>query len=188
MSLGHELDHAHRLCRACTRRLAVGPASAQGVLRIGMTASDIPLTTGQTDQGAEGMRFLGYTVYDGLINWDLSSAEKPSDLVPGLATSWTTDSSDKKKWIFKLREGVRFHDGSAFDAAAVVWNLDKLLNDKSPQYDPRQSAQGRSRIPSVAAYRAIDPATVEITTKVADATLPYQIAWIMMPSPAQWEK
>jgi ABC-type transport system substrate-binding protein len=164
------------------------PASAQGVLRIGMTASDIPLTTGQTDQGAEGMRFLGYTVYDGLINWDLSSAEKPSDLVPGLATSWTTDPSDKKKWIFKLREGVKFHDGSAFDAAVVVWNLDKLLNDKAPQYDPRQSAQGRSRIPSVAAYRAIDPATVEITTKVPDATLPYQIAWIMMSSPAQWEK
>jgi peptide/nickel transport system substrate-binding protein len=96
------------------------PASAQGILRIGMTASDIPLTTGQSDQGAEGMRFLGYTVYDGLINWDLSSAEIPSDLVPGLAASWTTDPSDKKKWIFKLREGVRFHDGSAFDAAAVV--------------------------------------------------------------------
>jgi peptide/nickel transport system substrate-binding protein len=164
------------------------PASAQGVLRIGMTASDIPLTTGQTDQGAEGMRFLGYTVYDGLINWDLSSADKPSDLVPGLASSWATDPSDKKKWIFKLREGVRFHDGSAFDAAAVVWNLDKLLNEKAPQYDPRQSAQGRSRIPSVAAYKALDPATVEITTKVPDATLPYQIAWIMLSSPAQWEK
>src|ERR1700719_4316892 len=81
------------------------PASAQCVLRIGMTASDIPLTTGQTDQGAEGMRFLGYTVYDGLINWDRSSAEKSSDLVPGLATSWTADPSDKKKWIFKLSSG-----------------------------------------------------------------------------------
>src|ERR1700731_5419270 len=80
------------------------PASAQGVLRIGMTASDIPLTTGQTDQGAEGMRFLGYTVYDGLINWDLSSAEKSSDLVPGLATSWSVDATDKTKWTFKLRE------------------------------------------------------------------------------------
>ena len=34
-------------------------ASAQGTLRIGMTASDIPLTTGQTDQGGEGMRFMG---------------------------------------------------------------------------------------------------------------------------------
>ena len=55
-----------------------GSAQAQGTLRIAMTASDIPLTTGQTDQGGEGMRFMGYTVYDALINWDLSSATKPS--------------------------------------------------------------------------------------------------------------
>src|SRR4051812_41491103 len=59
-------------------------AFAAGTLRIGMTASDIPLTTGQTDQGGEGMRFMGYTVYDGLVNWDLSSSDKPSDLTPGL--------------------------------------------------------------------------------------------------------
>ena len=71
---------------------------------------------------------------------------------------------------------------------SVVWNLEKLLNDKSPQYDPRQSAQGRSRIPAVASYRAIDDATLEIITKAPDATLPYQLAWIMMSSPAQWEK
>ena len=65
--------------------LTLNAASAQGTLRIGMTASDIPLTTGQTDQGGEGQRFMGYTVYDALVNWDLSSADKPSDLVPGLA-------------------------------------------------------------------------------------------------------
>ena len=71
-----------------------GSAHAQGTLRIAMTASDIPLTTGQTDQGGEGMRFMGYTVYDALINWDLSSATKPSGLVPGLATSWGIDEAD----------------------------------------------------------------------------------------------
>src|ERR1700704_3825941 len=85
-------------------------AVAAGVLRIGMTASDIPLTTGQADNGGEGMRFMGYTVYDGLINWDLSSADKPSDLVPGLAVSWSVDEADKTKWTFKLRQGVTFHD------------------------------------------------------------------------------
>ncbi len=163
-------------------------AFAQGTLRIGMTASDIPLTTGQTDQGGEGMRFMGYTVYDALINWDLSSADKPSDLKPGLATAWAVDGSDKTKWTFTLREGVKFHDGSEFTAEAVVWNLDKLLKNDSPQFDQRQAAQGRSRIPAVAAYKVIDKYKVEITTKTPDATLPYQLAWVMMSSPAQWEK
>jgi len=171
--------------------IASGPAaSAQGTLRIGMTASDIPLTTGQTDNGGEGMRFMGYTVYDALINWDLSSATKPSGLMPGLATSWGLDEGDptKTKWIFKLREGVKFHDGSDFTAEAVIWNLDKIIKKDSPQFDPRQSGQGLTRIPAVGAYRAVDKYTVEITTKVPDATLPYQIAWIMMSSPAQYEK
>ncbi|WP_225769529.1 ABC transporter substrate-binding protein [Inquilinus sp. Marseille-Q2685] len=169
---------------------ACGGAQAQGTLRIGMTASDIPLTTGQTDNGGEGMRFMGYTVYDALINWDLSSATGPSELIPGLATSWGLEPGDptRTKWLFKLRQGVKFHDGSDFTAEAVVWNLDKLLKTDSPQYDQRQAAQGKSRIPSVASYRAVDPLTVEIVTKAPDATLPYQLAWIMMSSPAQWEK
>src|ERR1700688_4975694 len=110
---------------ACT-----GTALAQGTLRIGMTAADIPLTTGQTDNGGEGMRFMGYTVYDALVNWDLSSADKASDIVPGLATSWSVDAADKTRWTFKIRDGVTFHDGSAFTAQSAVWNFEKLLNDK----------------------------------------------------------
>jgi ABC-type transport system substrate-binding protein len=98
-------------------------AMAQGTLRIGMTASDIPLTTGQTDQGGEGMRFMGYTVYDSLVEWDMTSADKPSVLVPGLATEWSADPEDRTKWTFKLREGVTFHDRSTFEAQTVVWNL-----------------------------------------------------------------
>jgi ABC-type transport system substrate-binding protein len=178
-----------RFALAVALSVAAAPAAfAQGTLRIGMTASDIPLTTGQTDNGGEGMRFMGYTVYDGLINWDLSSATKPSDLMPGLATSWAVDATDKTKWTFRLRDGVKFHDGSDFTAESVVWNLDKLLKNDAPQYDPRQSAQGRSRIPAVASYKALDKQTIEITTKGPDATLPFQLAWIMMSSPAQWEK
>jgi peptide/nickel transport system substrate-binding protein len=176
------------LLAAALMLVSLGAASAQGTLRIGMTASDVPLTTGQTDQGGEGMRFMGYTVYDGLINWNLSSATKPSELVPGLATSWSVDKGDTTKWTFTLRQGVTFHDGSDFTADALVWNLDKLLKSDAPQFDPRQAAQGRSRIPSVGSYKAIDKYTVEIVTKAPDATLPYQIAWVMMSSPAQWEK
>lgn len=163
------------------------PAAAQGTLRVGMTAADIPLTTGQTDQGGEGMRFMGYTVYDSLIEWDMTSADKPSVLIPGLATEWSVDEADKTKWTFKLREGVKFHDGSPFTAHDVVWNFDKLLVPEAEQYDPRQSAQGKSRIPSVASYTAVDDYTLEITTKTPDATLPYQLAWILMSSRANWE-
>lgn len=173
---------------AATFLAAASPAFAQGTLRIGMTASDIPLTTGQTDQGGEGMRFMGYTVYDALINWDLSKADKPSDLMPGLATKWAVDAADKTRWTFELRQGVKFHDGSEFTAEAVIWNLDKLLKNDAPQFDQRQAAQGRSRIPAVASYKVTGKYTVEIITKSPDATLPYQIAWIMMSSPAQWEK
>jgi hypothetical protein len=54
---------------------ATAPALAQGTLRIGMTAADIPLTHGQPDQGFEGNRFTGIPLYDGLTAWDLSRAE-----------------------------------------------------------------------------------------------------------------
>src|SRR5271168_1549363 len=84
-------------------------AGAETILRIGMTAADIPRTLGQPDQGFEGNRFTGLTMYDALTMWDLSSAEKASVLIPGLATEWkVVDDADKTKWTFKLRPGVKF--------------------------------------------------------------------------------
>jgi peptide/nickel transport system substrate-binding protein len=88
--------------------LALGVSTALGtaafaqekVLRIGMTAADSPRTHGQPDQGFEGNRFTGIPMYDGLTNWDLSSAEKASVVIPGLATEWAVDASDKTKWVF----------------------------------------------------------------------------------------
>ena len=104
-------------------------ASAQEkVLRIGMTAADVPKTNGQPDQGFEGNRFTGIPMFDALTHWDLSSADKASVLIPGLATEWKVSDSDKTKWTFKLRPGIKFHDGSAFNADAVVWNVQKVLD------------------------------------------------------------
>ena len=85
-----------------------------------MTASDIPLTAGQPDNGFEGYRFTGYTIYDALVNWDLSSADAASDIRPGLATEWAVKEGDPTVWTIKLREGVKFHDGSDFNADAVL--------------------------------------------------------------------
>jgi len=163
-------------------------AQAGGTLRVAMSASDVPLPNGQTDQGAEGMRFMGYSLFEALVAYDLSSRDKPVTLIPGLATEWSVDSSDKTRWTFKLRKGVKFHDGSAFTSAAVIWNLDKILNKDSEQYDTNQAGQGRGRVPTIASYKAVDDYTVEIVTSSPDALFPYQIAWIVVSSPAQWEK
>src|SRR5262247_3410789 len=76
------------------------PAAAETVVRIGMTAADIPRTLGQPDQGFEGNRFTGNTMYEGLTSWDLSSADKASVVIPGLATEWAVSPSDNTKWIF----------------------------------------------------------------------------------------
>src|SRR5271156_5598900 len=110
---------------------ALPEARADSVLRVAMTVSDVPLTTGNSDQGAEGMLMVGYNLYDALVNWDLSRADVVAPLTPGLATEWHVDPADNKKWIFVLRPGVKFHDGSTFDADAVGWNFEKILNDKA---------------------------------------------------------
>lgn len=167
--------------------LAGNTAHAQGNLRIGMTANDVPLTWGQPDNGFEGYRFMGLLVYDALINWDLTSPDKASGLIPGLAESWEVDQADKTKWIFKLRRGVKFHDGSDFNADAVVFNMDRLLDEKSPQYSARMASLVNFRIPAYKSVRKVDDYTVEFTTKTPDAFWPYQICYILMASPKQWE-
>ena len=112
----------------------------------------------------------------------------PPRSFPGLATEWSVDPKDKTKWVFKLRKGVKFHDGSDFNADAVVWNLDKLFKKEAPQYDPRQTAQVAARILSLKGWRKIDDYTVELTTHTPDSTFPYQVTYVYYSSPAQFEK
>ena len=167
--------------------LAGGAFAQEKVLRIGMTAADIPRTHGQPDQGFEGNRFTGIPMYDGLTQWDLSSAEKPSVLIPALATEWAVDATDKTKWVFKLRPGVKFQDGSDFNAAAVVWNVDKVLNKQAAHFAPDQIGVTVSRMPTLKSARAVDPLTVELTTSEPDAFLPINLTNLYMASPAHWD-
>jgi peptide/nickel transport system substrate-binding protein len=166
----------------------ITPAHAEKVLRVATTMADVPLTTGQASQGSEGMRFIGNTLYDGLINWDLSRSDVPAKLRSGLALSWSVDNDTHTHWTFKLRPNVKFRDGSLFNAEAVVWNLDKLLNRKAPQFDQGQATQAGYAAASIASWRVIDPMTVEITTKEATAVFPYQVVGIPMSSPARWKE
>ena len=169
--------------------LAARPAHAQEtVVRFGISMADVPLTTGQPDRGAGAYKFTGFTIYDPLVAWEMDVSNRPGKLIPGLATEWKVDDSDKTLWVFKLRPGVKFHDGSSFSADAVVWNFDKVFDTKVPQFDQRQASQVRPRLPSVASYKKIDDMTVEVKTKVVDALFPYQMLWFLISSPAQWEK
>src|SRR6202451_974142 len=163
-------------------------ADAETILRIGMTAADIPRTLGQPDQGFEGNRFTGLTMYDALTMWDLSSADKPSALIPGLATEWKVDDADKKKWTFKLRPGVKFHDGSPFNADAVVCNVEKVLKQDAPQFDASQVGLTASRMPTLASARKIDDMTVELINKEPDSFLPINLTNLFMASPVKWQK
>lgn len=175
------------LALACALGGSSLAAAQEKTLRIAMTAGDIPRTLGQPDQGYEGNRFTGITLYDGLTQWDLSAADKPSVLIPDLAESWAVDPNDHTKWIFKLRPGVTFHDGSPFDAQAVVWNVDKVLNKAAPQYDPSQIGVTASRMPTLRSARVIDAATVELTTAEPDSFLPYNLTNLFMASPTHWQ-
>lgn len=167
----------------------IHPALAQEkVLRVAMTAADIPRTLGQPDQGFEGNRFTGIPMYDALTQWDLSSADKPSVLIPGLATSWSVGASDKTKWTFKLRPGVKFHDGSPFNADAVVWNVQKVLDKEAVHFDASQVGVTASRMPTLRSARKIDDLTVELTTSEPDSFLPVNLSNLFMASPAHWQK
>lgn len=158
------------------------------VLRIAMTAADIPRTLGQPDQGFEGNRFTGIPMYDALTHWDLSRTDGPSVMVPGLATSWQVDAKDKTKWVFKLRPGVKFHDGSEFNADAVVWNVRKVLDKDAPHFDASQVGVTASRMPTLRSARKIDNLTVELTTSEPDAFLPLNLTNLFIASPAHWQK
>ncbi len=185
---------SHSLRNLLVATLAAAPLMASTVwaqektLRIAMTAADIPRTLGQPDQGFEGNRFTGIPMYDALTQWDLSKTDGPSVLIPGLATSWTTDAKDRTKWVFKLRPGVKFHDGSALNADAIVWNVRKVLDKDAPHFDARQVGVTASRMPTLRSARKIDELTVELTTSEPDAFLPLNLTNLFMASPAHWQK
>src|ERR1700735_2088733 len=164
-------------------------AAAPQVLRIAMTANDVPTPTGIPNNGFEGFRFMGYTAYDGLVNWDLlHNQDKPAEITPGLFTESHRAPEKIERMVFTVRQGVKFHDGSDFDADAVIWNLRRVYDDKSPQYDAPAAPIVRATVSMVDAFEKADDKTVVITTKYPFSFLPYLLTRVLIASPTQWEK
>ncbi|MEQ9123477.1 MAG: ABC transporter substrate-binding protein, partial [Alphaproteobacteria bacterium] len=152
-----------------------------------MTAADIPTAKGAPDQGAEGIRWMGYTIYDSLLYWDLNQEDRLPVIVPALAAKYYVIPQIDKEWIFELRRGVKFHDGSEFNADAVLWNIEKLINENAPQYDLQQRRAVIWRLPGVKTWRKIDDYTVAIGGDAPNANLVHQVVFMHISSPKHWE-
>ncbi|MCL1628945.1 ABC transporter substrate-binding protein [Roseibaca sp. V10] len=109
----------------------VAPAAAQtppGVLVVGQIAEPQALDP-HAVTAVNDFRIL-MNIYDGLVRYASGTLE----VEPALAEAWEI-SEDGTVYTFTLREGVSFHDGSAFDAEAVVWNFERMLNEDHPYHD-----------------------------------------------------
>lgn len=92
-------------------------------------------------------------MFQRLVRWkDTSLSEIEGDL----AEAWST-SADGLRWTFRLKPGIRFHDGSAVDAEAVKVNFDRLR-------DPRSGSPNRSLFTVITEIQVADPRTVTFAT------------------------
>lgn len=101
-------------------------------------------------------------LFDSLVRFDPEGRPEPA-----LAESW--------RWVdpvtveFKLREGVRFHNGEPFDAEAVRYSIEKFL-------DPKTAFPGAGLLGSIAGVTVVDPRTVRVVTKFPDGILINRLA------------
>jgi peptide/nickel transport system substrate-binding protein len=173
---------------AATIPVVSARAAGGGTLRIAMTAADLPSAHGIPNNGFEGYRFLGYPPYDALVNWDLrGDPNKPVDIIPGLFTAWKIDEGNPLRWMFTVRQGVKFHDGTDFNADAVIWNLQRIFDEKSPHYDAPAAPIVRASVSMVDSYEKADDTTIVMTTKYPFSFLPYLLTRVLMVSPTQFD-
>lgn len=106
--------------------------------------------------GASSASMQG-NIYDGLVEYDADGG-----LVPALATSW--DNPDSNTWIFHLRSGVKFHDGSNFTADDVIYSFNRIM-------DPETAAtRGGLLRAQITTMEAVDELTVKIVLSGPNAT------------------
>ena len=115
---------------------------------------------------AQSRTFVGRIVYTAMCD-KLVDVSPDLKLVPQLATEWTW-SDDGKQLTMKLREGVKFHDGTDFNADAVVATIERNLT--------LPESRRKSELASVEKIEATGPLEVKFTLKSADATLIAQLS------------
>ncbi|HOA94788.1 MAG TPA: ABC transporter substrate-binding protein [Quisquiliibacterium sp.] len=191
ISMGSSCVIARRLARTVGRCAAVlltavavglAPATATaaeprkgGVLTVGLEA-DFP-GFDPLGMGALVERMVAVSFYEPLME-----ISEKGHIVPHLAESLSV-SADGMTYTAKLREGVKFHDGTPFDADAVVSNFRRLM-------DPAKGCRCLAEVSSVRSVDKTGPYTVEFRLKVANAAFPAVLADVagLQPSPTAIRK
>ncbi len=155
-------------------------SSGAGVLVYGSAGQPVNLESGNVTDG--NSLIVHNQIYNRLIEFKLGTTE----LEPSLATAWNA-SPDNKTWTLKLRQGVKFHDGTEFNAEAVKFNIDRWW-DKTDPNGSRNAGKsyeiwgqlfgGYKGEPNslVQAVKVIDPMTLQITLKQPFAAFPSVLA------------
>ena len=142
------------------------PAAAQQPVRGGMlvfaTGADPDSLDPQNTQSNPGEQ-VNRMMYENLVRFNARM-----QLEPALAESWTS-SKDGLTWTFRLRKGVKFHDGTPFDAMAVKYFFDRVLGDEKPFKATLYS-------PVVQRAEVVDPSTVRMVLKQPFAAILFTLA------------
>ncbi len=144
--------------------LAAGAAQAQRTdITVGMQLE--PPHLDPTSAAAGAIDQVTYAnIFEGLTRF-----ASDGSIVPGLAESWEI-SDDGLVYTFRLREGVKFHDGTTMDAEDVKFSLDRARGEES------QNAQ-KALFSAISEVNVIDPLTVEIRLSQPNGNLLFNLAW-----------
>ena len=149
--------------------LAAGVAVAQDPAPVSGGSIVVAITAEPPgwDPSASTSQEIPRVVYDNVLQ-GLVRFDRTGEIVPALATTWET-SEDGLTWTFHLREGVTFHDGSAFDAADVVEKFERAT-------DPDSGHTNAQYYEAIESVEAVDDHTVAFHLSRPNSSLLYDLA------------
>ena len=141
---------------------------------VGLVAEPVNLDPAQvTDFNSNR---VGRRIVEPLVTF----AEETTQLVPGLAESWTI-APDGLQYTFKLRKGVKFHDGTPFNAAAVKFSIERQINPEHPANKLGKYPFANYFFGNVKAVEVMDDSTVRFVLKEPRAS--FLVVWPRPPPP-----